>query len=370
MEKFDFLIIGGGIAGASAGYFLSAHGRVCVLEMEDAPGYHSTGRSAAFYAPSYGNDAVRALTLASGDFLENPPEGFCDGPLVSPRGALYVGRADQRPDVEAHLARSQSFMPDARLMQADEIVATAKLFRSGYAASGVFEPVCHDIDVAKLQEGYLRGLRRTGQLVTRAPAQTLFCKDGLWHASTPNGDFAAPIVVNAAGAWGDVLAQKANVRPLGLQPKRRTVVLLPGYDDVDISDLPLVLDVGEQFYFKPDAGRILLSPSDETPAEPCDIQPDELDVAKIINLFEEFSGRKVSRIEHTWAGLRTFAPDRALVIGEAPDAPGFFWCVGQGGYGIKTSPAAGLLLSQRVIGASAGASDLNRELYDPARFLT
>ena len=349
MKNCDFLIIGAGIAGAAAGYFLRGHGRVVVLERENQPGYHTTGRSAAFYARSYGNENIRPLTLASGPFLHDPPEGFADAPVLSDRGALYIAREDQRASLTAFHERLIGLTPDIELISGDAVLDRCAAVRPGYAVCGVVDDGCYDIDVNVLHQGYLRGIRQAGGIIeTDAGVTGLTYQDGAWQVETGNGAYRAPIVINAAGAWADAVAGKAGLNPLGLQPLRRTVVMLPAPDNYDPA-WPLVLDVDDQFYFKPESGRMLTSPGDETLVPPSDVQPEEIDIAVTIDRIQKATTIAAPRVESSWAGLRTFAPDRTPVVGADPDATGFFWFAGQGGYGIKTSPVMGRMLETLIV---------------------
>jgi len=352
VERADFLVIGAGMAGASAAYELASHGSVVVLERESQPGYHSTGRSAAHYTQTYGHPVVRALTVASWDFYTRPPEGFSDHPLLTPRGVLLIGRADQTAALDRDFAEGRRLTPNVERLDREQALARAPFLREDYVAGGVWEPDGMDMDVHAIHTGYLRGLKaRGGRVVTDAGVQTVERRDGLWIATTPAGTFAAPVLVNAAGAWADVLAGMAGVRPVGLVPKRRTAITFdPVFADsisagpadaAGLNDWPMVIDVDEQFYVKPDAGRLLLSPADETPVEPCDVQPEELDIAIAIDRMEQAARFSVRRVAHKWAGLRSFVADKVMVVGYDDGAEGFFWLAGQGGYGIQTAPAMG-----------------------------
>lgn len=372
MQKADFLIIGAGIAGASAGYFLSAHGRVVMLEAEDAPGYHTTGRSAAFYAPSYGGRHLRPLTLASRAFFDDTPDGFGDAPLLRPRGALYIGREDQLPAIDALHGELAAFMPEVKRWSGEEASAACPVLRSGYVAGAVFEPQCQDIDVSALHHGFLRGIKRNGgTTLTNAPVTAAKREDGLWRASTAQGDFTAPVLVNAAGAWGDELAEHSNIAPIGLQPMRRTIVILPPPPSMADS-WPLVLDIDDEFYFKPESGRLLASPGDESPIPPCDVQPEEIDIAITVDRIHKAAHIDAPKVENAWAGLRTFSRDRVPVVGFDPDHEGFFWFVGQGGYGIQTAPAMGRLAESLIVGGEPpsefAAFGVDAATYAPARF--
>ena len=373
VERVDFLVVGAGMAGASAAYELAAHGSVLVLEREPQPGYHSTGRSAALYTQTYGHPVVRALTVASWDFYTAPPEGFTEHPLLTPRGVLLIGRADQTAALDEAFAEGRLLTPTVQRFDAAGALARAPFLRADYVAGAVWEPDAMDIDVHAIHTGYLRGLKaRGGRVATDAGVRAVERRDGLWVATTPAGVFAAPVLVNAAGAWADALAQLAGVRPIGLVPKRRTAITFdPVFaDPADAEGLngwPMVIDVDEQFYVKPDAGRLLLSPADETPVEPCDVQPEELDIAVAIDRMEQAARFSVRRIAHKWAGLRSFVADKVPVAGFDGEAPGFFWLAGQGGYGIQTAPAMGRTaaalatggaLPPEVAALGVGAADL------------
>lgn len=349
VKRVDFLVIGAGMAGASAAANLSRFGTVALLEAEDQPGYHSTGRSAALFSEIYGNHVIRALTRASRSFLFLPPDGFSASPLVSPRETMFFGTPDQAEQIER-------FRDDGDVAAATVLLSAAQafdkvpVFRQGYLGGAVLETGSADIDVDALHQAYLRQARSRGcELLTASRIDTLLRGKGHWTAATRHGDFSAPVVVNAAGAWGDEIAEAAGVVPVGLQPKRRTAVLIKSPVEGSIAGWPAAIAVDEQFYFKPDAGSLLISPADETDSPPCDAQPDELDVAIAVDRFEHLSGTQVRQISHRWAGLRVFSPDRTPVVGFDPDAEGFFWLVGQGGYGIQTAVALGRLTASLVV---------------------
>ncbi len=352
-ETCDILVIGAGIAGASAACELSASADVIVLEAESQPGYHTTGRSAALFTETYGNLTVRTLTSAGRGFFETPPEGFAEHPLLTSRGTLLVARQDQLGSLEETLAETA-----AQRIDGAEAVTLNPVLNPDYVAAAIFEPGAEDIDVHALHGGYLRGLRRRGgRLVTGAEVRALARQDGAWVAETRAGRYAAPIVVNAAGAWCDVVAGLAGVRPCGLVPKRRTAFTFDPPDGLDISNWPATIDIDEQFYFKPDAGRILGSPADETPSPPCDAQPEEIDLALGIDRIERATRLTVRRLVNRWAGLRSFVADKTPVVGMDPAADGFFWLAGQGGFGIQTSPALA-----RTVVALIATGDLPADL--------
>jgi len=366
-QTCDILVIGAGIAGASAAYELSAGADVIVLEAESQPGYHTTGRSAALFTETYGNLTVRTLTSAGRAFFEAPPEGFAEHPLLSPRGTLFIARQDQLGALDAMLAET-----GARRIDGAEAVALNPALNPDYVAAAIHEPGAEDIDVHALHGGYLRALRRRGgRLVTDAQVRTLSREGGAWVAETRAGRFAAPIVVNAAGAWCDAVACLAGVRPCGLVPKRRTAFTFDPPDGLDIAGWPATIDIDEQFYFKPDAGRILGSPADETPSPPCDAQPEELDVALGIDRIERATSLTVRRLVNKWAGLRSFVADKTPVVGMDPAAEGFFWLAGQGGYGIQTSPAlarsVASLIATGDLPADLIARGLDKAMLAPTR---
>ncbi len=342
MERVDFLIVGAGIAGASAAYELSRDADVVVVEREDQPGYHSTGRSAAMFLEGYGNRVIRAITSAGRAFLESPPDGFAETPILSPRGALFVARADQEAAVETLLAEARETGAPLEPLSPAAAIDLVPALRPDYVAHAVLEPDGMDIDVHALHQGFLRGLKaRGGRLVTDAEVLALVREGEVWRVETRAGDWAAPVVVNAAGAWADALARLAGARPVGLQPRRRTAFTFAPPADMAVDDWPLVADIDEEFYFKPDAGQILGSPADETPVPPQDVQPEDLDVAVAVDRIQKAARLEIPRIARKWAGLRSFVADKSPVAGFAPDAPGFFWLAGQGGYGIQTSPGMG-----------------------------
>lgn len=357
-----FLVIGGGIAGASAAYALAGRiggggdGPVVVLERERAAGYHSTGRSVTLYLESYGNAVIRTLVKASRAFLAEPPAGFAEHSLLAPRGAMMIARADQGEALDAELDLARSTGVEAREIDKAEALIRHPALDPDYLARAMFEPDSMDIDVHALHQGFLRGLSaRGGRLVTDAEVEGLERRRGLWRALTRAGAFEAPVVLDAAGAWADGVARLAGVPPLGLVPKRRTVISFdPGRQD-DVGAWPMVIDVDEEFYFKPDAGRVLASPADQTPVPPSDVQPEELDIALAVDRIERATTLSVRRIENKWAGLRTFAPDDTPAVGMDPRAEGFFWLAGQGGYGIMTSPALGRVAAALALGAPVPA---------------
>ena len=332
--SFDIIVIGAGIAGASVAAALSATHKVLLLERESQPGYHTTGRSAALYTVAYGPPVIRALTRASGAFFQAPGEEVAS--FLSPRGVVFIARPDQK----SALAALQDDLGAAVVpMTAEEVETAVPLLRPGQVVAGLHDTTASDIDVGRLHQFYLSHLREAGgQLVCKAEVTGLNHGPD-WQVETTAGSFSAPVVVNAAGAWADEIAQLAGIPAAGLTPKRRTALLVSPPAGTDVSNLPLVVDAEETFYLKPEAGQLLLSPADATPSAPCDAQPEEIDIAICVDRVEKAFAFSVQRIAHKWAGLRSFLPDGDPLAGYDPDHPGFFWLAGQGGYGIQTAPA-------------------------------
>ncbi len=349
--KCDFLVIGGGIAGASAAYQLARHGSVILVERESAPGYHATGRSAAMFLENYGAPPVLGLASASREFLARPPEGFAEAAILSPRAVLFIARQDQSDSLEAMLAGHRGAAAPLKRIGGAEACAMIPVLRRDYVAGALIETDSSEIDVHALHHGYLSGLKARGsRLVTDAGVSALERRQGLWRAMTPAGEMAAPVVVNAAGAWADEIAKLARIAPVGLVPKRRTAITFDPPEGVDTAAWPMAVDIDEQFYFKPEAGRILASPADETPMAPCDAQPEEIDIAIAIDRILRAANFDIRHISHRWAGLRSFVADAVPVVGYAPDGDGFFWLAGQGGIGIMTSPATARVAAALAVG--------------------
>jgi D-arginine dehydrogenase len=373
MVEFDFIVIGGGVAGASAACELSGSSRVLVLEQEDQPGYHSTGRSAALYAETYGNRTIRGLTTGGKAFYLDPPPGFTEHPLLRPRGVMFIGRADQQAALDRFLAEVAGLRSNIRRIEVAEAYARSPALRPGYVAGAVLDPDAMDIEVHALHHGYLRGLKaRGGQMLTDAAVQSLERQGSCWLARTRAGEFRGRVVIDAAGAWCDEIAVMAGAAPVGLVPKRRTAILFQPPAGIDPRGWPTVIDADEQFYFRPDAGRLMASPADETPMPPCDVQPDELDIAILIDRLEKVANLPVTRIENRWAGLRTFAKDKTPVVGYDPHVEGFFWLAGQGGYGIQTAPGLSRLVAalarHEPVPSDLANLGVREEVLSPARF--
>jgi D-arginine dehydrogenase len=341
-QQADFLVIGGGIAGASAAHWLAPHGKVILLERESQPGYHSTGRSAALFMESYGTAQVRALTCASRAFLEHPPPGFSEYPLLSARGAMMVASPGQEQLLQQHWEVLRGMSPNAQLLDGAQTYAQVPVLRPAKVAGGVLEPDAADMDVHAIHQGYLRTLRRAGgTVVCNAEVTALQSRADVWQVQAGGRWYEAPVVLNAAGAWADEVAKLAGLPGVGLQPRRRSAFIFAPPQGLDVTQWPLVFGASEDWYFKPDAGMLLGSPANADLVEPQDVQPEELDIAVAIYRIEEMTTLTIHRPTRTWAGLRSFVADGDLIAGFDPQAPGFFWIAAQGGYGIQTSPAMG-----------------------------
>lgn len=359
----DVLVIGAGMAGVGAAARLAPERRVVVLEMEDRPAYHTTGRSAATFAPGYGNAVIRVLNRASEDLLRTGGD-LSDRPFLGqPGGELIVAPAGQEADLEAALATG---IPE---VTPDEAARLHPLLRRETVVRAAFQPDASEIDVDLLLQAFLRALRaHGGEVVPRAGVHGLRGQGSAWRAETAAGAFEAPVVVNAAGAWGDVVAARAGLASVGLQPMRRSIAVVPLPDGRDSRGWPLVISAAEDWYARPDGARLWVSPADEDPVEPQDAWPDDMVLAEGIDRFQRMMAMDVTRVERAWAGLRTFAPDRTPVVGPEPAADGFFWLCGQGGYGIQTAPALSRLAADLVLGLPPALPGATVRALSPARF--
>lgn len=357
---YDVAIIGAGIAGASLAAALAPHASVMLIEAETAPGYHATGRSAAFWSETYGGPAIQPLTTASGAALR-------DGGFLQPLGSLHIGRAEDGSAIDALVA---AFADSPVRLERCDPAAVVPGLRPAWTL-GLWEPTCAYIDVAALHAAALATARQHGaRLMTDAALHQAIRRDGVWHIDTAAGAVEAVVIVDAAGAWADAVAQRCGVAPIGIRAYRRTVVQLRT-DPPAPMGMPHVADIAGGFYFKPEAGgRLWLSPHDETLTDPCDAAAEELDVATAIDRFEAVVDWRVAAVERRWAGLRSFAPDRAPAYGFDARTPGFFWCAGQGGFGIQTAPAAAAMAAAVLLARSPDHSvaGIDPERYAPARF--
>ncbi len=352
MQHFDFAVVGAGIAGVSAAYRLAPHASVVILEREHVAAYHTTGRSAALHSETYGSAEIRAITVASGRFYRRPTPGFADHPLLTPRGALIAGRAEQQAAMQEAAATYARLVPSVRWLDPEETLRRHPLLEPAAAAGGAIFEEAEDMDVAAIHGGFLKGARAAGA-VLRLDSEVIGLdrKQGLWTIRLRDGDpVGAGTIVNASGAWADALAALAGAAPVGLVPKRRTAFTFDAPSGLDLTRLPMVIDFDETWYIKPEVGQFLGSPADETPSPPCDAQPEELDIAVAVERIETATSLRIRRIKNKWAGLRSFVGDKNLVVGYDPGVEGFFWLAGQGGYGIQTGEAAGRLAASLALG--------------------
>jgi D-arginine dehydrogenase len=370
----DVIVVGAGIAGASLAYWLAPHAKVLVLERESQPGYHSTGRSAALFMESYGTPQVRALTLASRALLAEPPEGFAEHALLSPRGALMVAAPGQEAELDAQWRVLGEITPRALRLDAAQCCDVVPVLRRERIVGGVLEPDAADMDVHAIHQGYLRGLRRAGgRVVNDSPLQSAERRGGVWRVRAGGVDYEAPVLVDAAGAWADEVARLAGVAPIGLQPRRRSAFVFAPAAGLSFAHWPMTIGAGEDWYMKPDAGMILGSPANADPVPPHDVQPEELDIALAIDRIQSMTTLEIRRPARTWAGLRSFVADGDLVGGWDPKVEGFFWVAAQGGYGIQTSAAMGEACAALALGRRLperiAAFGLTAEMLAPARLL-
>ena len=374
MSEYDFAIIGAGIAGVSAAYHLAPDARVIILEREHVAAYHTTGRSAALHSETYGSAEIRAITVATGHFYRNLPAGFSDHPVLTPRGALIVGPAGQKDELLKATGEFARLVPTVRWRTPAECLELMPLLRPEACAGGAVHELAEDMDVAAIHAGFLRGARAAGAVLRlNAEVTALERRGAAWSIRLRDGEtVAAATIVNASGAWADVVAQMAGARPVGLVPKRRTAFTFDAPPGLALAALPMVINHDETWYIKPEVGQFLGSPADETPSPPCDAQPDEMDVAVAVDRIEGATTLQIRRIRNKWAGLRSFVADKNLVIGADPSVAGFFWLAGQGGYGIQTGAGAGRIAASLALGR--GMPDDIRALgvlepaLSPARF--
>lgn len=373
MQTFDIAIIGGGIAGISLAYFLSPHRSVVVLEQESALGYHSTGRSAAEFTLRDNPPLVNALARASHDFLMQPPAGFASVPLLLDRGGIILGGEGKEALVRARFEAAKALGVAVEWLDATAMLGRAPMLNPAYAAAAYFDPEFWDIEVDALLQAYARHARRQGaQILERRRFDGARRVGNAWLIETSDETIAAGLLVNAAGGWADPVATLSGVAPMGIVPHRRTAITVDLPEGIDASSLPEINEVEDVFYFKPEGGRLLASPADATPCEPGDVQPEELDVAYAAHYVEEATTLSVRRVFKSWAGMRSFSPDRLPVSGPAGDEPSFFWLAGQGGYGILTSPALGSLAAALITGSPVpellAREGITAETFSPARF--
>ncbi|HEY0311262.1 MAG TPA: FAD-binding oxidoreductase [Allosphingosinicella sp.] len=354
MTGADFLVLGGGIAGLSAAARLARYGKVVVLEAEEALGYHSSGRSVSFSHFGIGNGAVRGMTAWSRPFFEHPPEGFGDSPIARPMATIYMAGEAQLAALDALAADMATYTDAVERIGVERLLALCPVVRTGgdHAVAGLYDPTGLKLEAAALLQGFARLVRAAGsQVLNGRRAASITRRGDAWEVTTEGGEmFSAPILVNAAGAWADRVAAMAGVAPIGLQPKRRTIIVVDPPAGMEIASWPFVHSVGGDFYMLPEAGQILVSPVDEVDDEPSDAAPEEYDTALTAYQLEQYTTLTVTRIAHRWAGLRSFVADRTPTAGFDADAPGFFWLAGQGGYGLQTAPAMAAIVEALATG--------------------
>ena len=347
--SFDIVILGVGIAGASVAAALGDGVKVALLEQEQQPGYHSTGRSAAIYSPTYGPTPIRALTRASLAYFLT---GGTDEPtnFLTPIDAAFIARADQIDSVDVLCSELHGAM-NWRLMEAKEIQNRVSFFREGYVSKAILDRGTSEIDVALLHQSFLKVFfYNGGTLLNSTEVLELKKQKNGWLVKTNQGEFVTKIIVNAAGAWAEQVGSLAGAECIGLTPKRRTALIVEPPSGADLSMLPLVIDIDEQFYLKPYGNKLLISPANEDPVQPCDVQPDEMDIAICVDRIQRAFDIEINRIEHSWAGLRSFVADKCPVVGFSSKVDDFYWLAGQGGYGIQSSPALGMLAASEILG--------------------
>ena len=352
MQDFDFAIIGAGIAGVSAAYHLAPQAKVVVLEREHVAAYHTTGRSAALHSETYGSPEIRAITVVSGRFYRQPPQGFADHPLLTPRGALIAGLADQQSATQKAAKEYAALVPSVRWLDPAEARRRQPLLRPAACAGGAIFEEAEDMDVAAIHAGFLKGARAAGGLLRlNSEVVALDRRAGRWTIRLTDGEtVVADNLINASGAWADVLAGLAGAKPVGLVPKRRTAFTFDAPAGLALAGMPMVIDFGETWYIKPEVGQFLGSPADETPSPPTDAQPEEIDIALAVDRIQTATTLQIHRIKNKWAGLRSFVADKNLVVGYDGAVDGFFWLAGQGGYGIQTAAASGRLTAALATG--------------------
>jgi D-arginine dehydrogenase len=360
-QAIDAVVIGAGIAGTSVAYFLSSQAKVLVVEREAQAGLHSTGRSAALFSETYGSSQVRALTRASRQFLERPPHGFVEHPLLTPRGALVIATREQTAQVQSDYETMRPYTPQLHLLDAQQMGSLVPVLEPQFAQAGLFEPGAADMDVNGLHQGFIRGLKQRGsRLECGVQIQSIERSGGEWllevamRGAQPHS-LRAPLLIDAAGAWADEVAALAGVAPLGLEPRRRSAFLFEPPEGVATAHWPFVTSVSEDFYFKPDAGLLLGSPANADPVRPHDVQAEDLDIALAIDRIERATTMRIDRPLRPWAGLRSFVADGGLVGGFDPAARGFFWVAALGGYGIQTCAAMGEACAHLVLGRTLPA---------------
>lgn len=372
MKVFDFLVIGGGISGTSAAYELANFGSVALLEAENALGYHSTGRSAALFTGNFGNKTIRAINQVSEIFFKNPPNGFCLNDLLTPRGSITIANPGQEHELDLlfSLATEQNIIEQ---LTPEKTFEMAKIVKSEQVGIGAYESDVTDIDVANLHQGYIKGLsNRGGEIFKTQRVEQMHYEDEIWHIKAGKSEFQAKQIINAAGGWADQIGALANATKIGLIAKRRTMVVVEAPSDVDVNKLPVIEFADTGAYIKAEGGKLLACPGDQTPVEPQDIQPDEMDVAILVDWLQNKTNIVVKRIDHSWAGLRSFVADEIPVVGYDAKIPKFFWLAAQGGFGIMMAPtlayACASLMTQDKLPQQLLDVGVTADILSPNRF--
>lgn len=375
-KTYDVVIVGGGIAGISLAYRIAPHRSVLIVEQESQPAYHTSGRSAAMYMESYGTEQVRALTRASREFFDAAVSSeFSETPILTPRGCMFVAAPDEMSELENLYEELNANSPgNIEFIGPERTMELAPFMRPERVGGAIYEEHAEDIDVNVLLLSFLKGARAQGaEFRASTPLHSAKRVDDLWEIQLGDDEIVkARTIVNAAGAWVDVVAERCGVEAIGFTPCRRSAFTFDPPADFDVTKAIMVVGVMENFYLKPDAGQFLGSPSNVDPTEPHDVVAEELDIATGIYHIEEYTTFTIPRPNHTWAGLRTFSPDQDLVVGEDPSAPGFFWLAGQGGYGIQSAPGvsemAACLLLEQPLSDNLKQEGVAPEVISPARF--
>jgi D-arginine dehydrogenase len=373
-EHVDVAIIGGGIVGASIAHALAGRRSVVILEQESALGYHATGRSAAEFTYRFHSPLVGKLTAASAEFMHSPPQGFTDVALLRPRGNLLIANAEKKDRLAQVLVEERANSPAVGASPVEELsvaqaIEKVPFLDPDYLAAAFYDPDCWDVEVESLLQGYAKSARSSGAQFQRETKLISARREaGVWHLETTQGEICAGTVVNASGAWADPIAAMFGVAPLAIEPLRRTAITLKA-PDYDLTHMPEVNEIDEDFYFKPDAGHLMVSPADETPVEPHDAWPEDMDIAIAADYMTQCTTLEITHVAHSWAGLRTFAPDRVPVIGYSADQEGFFWAAGLGGFGIQTSPAIGQIAASLLCAETCSDDRVSlAQAMQPQRF--
>ena len=353
----DFLIIGGGMAGISTAARVSSLGKTVVLEMEDGLGYHASGRSAAMYEANYGEASTVAMNIAARAFFE-------EHDLLTQRGFMVLAKQGDKSGFDAACAELK-----CPAISVSDAVARVPILDTKHLGFAAFNPDAFDIDTDRMLQLFAKQARGNGaDIQTGAKVTSITRSKAGWTVTSNSQEFECKLLINAAGAWVDQIAALAGIAGIGIMPKRRSMVRIPEPGGHDVSTWPMLMDAHENWYAKPDAGKLLISPADEDPQPPHDAWADDMVLAEGIARYQNFVTEEVTRVESSWAGLRSFAPDKNLVIGPAPQDSAFFWMAGQGGYGIQSAPSYSQIAADLISGASSPLIDEIGPAISPDRF--